>query len=147
MCMQALTEVYMTNDIEVQPHMLLSLVLCKLGDSSQVRSLHLHFGIPLLPSLHAIRYSMRTHASAFCCSLSPWAVLLQEVRDDALKLLDTLSTRVWRESGKTVASLRPGTPLLPGQILHASPHAAVVIGALQDSFQDFQLRLSSKLAR
>lgn len=72
---------------------------------------------------------------------------MQEVRDDALLLLDALSSRVWRESGATVASVRPGTPLLPGQILHASPHAAVVIGALQDSFQDFQLRLSSKLAR
>lgn len=74
-------------------------------------------------------------------------VHMQEVRDDALQLLDTLSSRVWKEGGKTVASVRPGTPLLPGQILHASPHAAVVIGALQDSFQDFQLRLSSKLAR
>ncbi len=72
---------------------------------------------------------------------------MQEVRDDALQLLDTLSSRVWKEGGATVASVRPGTPLLPGQILHASPHAAVVIGALQDSFQDFQLRLSSKLAR
>lgn len=72
---------------------------------------------------------------------------MQEVRDDALQLLDALSSRVWKEAGNTVASVRPGTPLLPGQILHASPHAAVVIGALQDSFQDFQLRLSSKLAR
>ncbi|EIE19264.1 hypothetical protein COCSUDRAFT_48883 [Coccomyxa subellipsoidea C-169] len=102
---QVLTEVYMTKEIEVQPHTLLSLILCKLGDSSL------------------------------------------EVRDDALLLLDALSSRVWKESGATVASVRPGTPLLPGQILHASPHAAVVIGALQDSFQDFQLRLSSKLAR
>ncbi|CAL8468215.1 g7754 [Coccomyxa elongata] len=102
---QVLTEVYMTNEIEVQPHQLLGLILCKLGDSCQ------------------------------------------EVRDDALQLLDTLSSRVWKEGGTTVASVRPGTPLLPGQILHASPHAAVVIGALQDSFQDFQLRLTSKLAR
>ena len=73
--------------------------------------------------------------------------MAQEVRECALNLLDMLSARVWKEGGETVAGVRPGTPLLPGQILHAGPQAAVVIGNLQDSYQDFQLRLSSKLAR
>lgn len=36
---QVLTEVYMTNEIEVQPHQLLGLILCKLGDSCQVQHL------------------------------------------------------------------------------------------------------------
>jgi hypothetical protein len=74
-------------------------------------------------------------------------MVLQEVREDALSMLDTLSKRVWNEGGETVAAVRPGTPLLPGQILHAGPQAAVVIGNLQDSYQEFQSRLSSKLAR
>lgn len=34
--LQVLTEVYMTKELEVQPHQLLSLILCKLGDSSLV---------------------------------------------------------------------------------------------------------------
>ncbi len=34
--LQVLTEVYMTKEIQVQPHTLLSLILCKLGDASLV---------------------------------------------------------------------------------------------------------------
>lgn len=72
---------------------------------------------------------------------------MQAVRDDALDLLCTVSSRVWKENGQAAACVRQGTPLLNGALSQEAPAAAVIIGNLQDAYQDFQLRLSISLAR
>ena len=72
---------------------------------------------------------------------------MQAVRDDALDLLNTVSSRVWKDNGQAAASVRSGTPPLHGGLSQEAPAAAVIIGNLQDTYQDFQLRLSITLAR
>jgi len=68
------------------------------------------------------------------------------VRDDALHLLDVLSSRIWKDIKDTkvasaeAAAALAGQPSDPGRV-------AVVIGNLQDSYQQFQYQLSAKLAR
>ena len=74
-----------------------------------------------------------------------WA--LQVVRDDALDLLNTMSARVWKDNGRAAAAVRPGTPLLHGDLLQRAGRAAVITGNLQDAYQEFQLQLSYSLAR
>ena len=73
---------------------------------------------------------------------------MQDVRDDALHLLDVLSSRIWKDTLKDskVAAPESGTSL-PGQTEQNHPRVAVVIGHLQDSYQQFQYQLSAKLAR
>ena len=72
---------------------------------------------------------------------------LQAVRDDALDLLNTMSARVWKDNGRAAAAVRPGTPLLHGDLLQRAGRAAVITGNLQDAYQEFQLQLSYSLAR
>ena len=72
---------------------------------------------------------------------------LQAVRDDALNLLNTVSSRVWKDRGQSAASVRPGTPVLHGRLCREEPGAAVIVGNLQSAYQDFQLHLSITLAR
>lgn len=73
---------------------------------------------------------------------------LQEVRDDALQMLSVLAERRWQKGaagGQTYVAEQGAGMLLPG-----SPGAdagAAVMGSLQESFHQFQLRLSMKLAR
>ena len=69
------------------------------------------------------------------------------VRDDALDLLNTMSARVWKDNGRAAAAVRPGTPLLHGDLLQRAGRAAVITGNLQDAYQEFQLQLSYSLAR
>eukprot|EP00891_Asterochloris_glomerata_P001080 jgi/Astpho2/1080/fgenesh1_pg.00017_%23_19_t len=80
---------------------------------------------------------------------------LQEVRDDALHMLDILSKRIWKDTSRqtskgmagvitdsatAVATAITGPADTEGRV-------AVVIGNLQDSYQQFQYQLSAKLAR
>ena len=78
---------------------------------------------------------------------------VQDVRDDALHLLDILASRIWKDSlkdalkgsqgavsGSNAVLTGPGSELGQGRV-------AVVIGSLQDSYQQFQYQLSAKLAR
>ena len=58
--MQVLTEVYMTYEIEVQPHQLLGLILYKLGDSCQVQHSH------AAPSLGLMHLSCHMWRRALC---------------------------------------------------------------------------------
>ena len=72
---------------------------------------------------------------------------VQDVRDDALHLLDVLSGRIWKDSlkhGKT-GGAEAGANLAANDQSHG--RVAVVIGNLQDSYQQFQYQLSAKLAR
>ena len=75
-------------------------------------------------------------------------VTLQDVRDDALHLLDVLSSRIWKDALK---DRKPGNvqgSTAYGQAdEHSMPRTAVIIGNLQDSYQQFQYQLSAKLAR
>ncbi len=71
----------------------------------------------------------------------------QAVRDDALNLLNTVSSRVWKDRGQAAASVRPGTPVLRGGVCKEETGAAVIVGNLQSAYQDFQLHLSITLAR
>ncbi len=69
------------------------------------------------------------------------------MRDDALDLLNTVSSRVWKDNVQAATSVRPGTPLLRGNLPQEASVTAVIIGNLQDAYQDFQLHLSTTLAR
>jgi len=78
----------------------------------------------------------------------------QEIRDDALHMLRVLSMRVWREGlvaprgeteAKGGASPRPQAPA--AKVGGAQEHVAVVVGNLQDTYQQFQYQVSAKLAR
>ena len=74
---------------------------------------------------------------------------MQDVRDDALHLLDVLSSRIWKDTLKnSKAAAAVGAAASGGQSNEESqPRVAVVIGNLQDSYQQFQYQLSAKLAR
>lgn len=78
---------------------------------------------------------------------------MQDVRDDALHLLDILASRIWKESLKQAlkgsqSSAAGGNAVLTGASSELSQgRVAVVIGSLQDSYQQFQYQLSAKLAR
>lgn len=75
--------------------------------------------------------------------------LLQDVRDDALHLLDVLSSRIWKDTLRdSKATAAVGAAANGGQSdEERQPRVAVVIGNLQDSYQQFQYQLSAKLAR
>lgn len=69
--------------------------------------------------------------------------MAQEVRDDALHMLGVMSMRVWKE-GMITPRLEPeGGGALPT----AHSQVAVVVGNLQDTYQQFQFQVSAKLAR
>ncbi|KAL3146697.1 hypothetical protein ABBQ32_000921 [Trebouxia sp. C0010 RCD-2024] len=72
-----------------------------------------------------------------------------DVRDDALHLLDVLSSRIWKDTLKgTKATAAVGVAADAEQSSEErQPRVAVVIGNLQDSYQQFQYQLSAKLAR
>lgn len=76
-------------------------------------------------------------------------VCVQDVRDDALHLLGVLSSRIWQDTlKKSKATAALGAVASGGQSDEESqPRVAVVIGNLQDSYQQFQYQLSAKLAR
>ncbi|XP_077229196.1 ARM repeat superfamily protein isoform X2 [Tasmannia lanceolata] len=57
--------------------------------------------------------------------------LSRQIRDDALQMLETLSVREWAEEG----------------VEGAGRYRAAVVGNLPDSYQQFQYKLSSKLAK
>ncbi|KAL0053523.1 hypothetical protein WJX82_006983 [Trebouxia sp. C0006] len=72
----------------------------------------------------------------------------QDVRDDALHLLDVLSSRIWKDIKDTKVASAEAAAALAGQPSDQNPgRVAVVIGNLQDSYQQFQYQLSAKLAR
>lgn len=112
---------YALNAVKVEPHVVLSLVLYKMVDSSA------------------------------------------EVREDALHMLHVLSTREWHASGEdlaaaTAAGLNGAADGWKAQQQQQQEEAfaleaeggsgtVVVLGALQDSYQQFQFQLASKLAR
>ena len=80
---------------------------------------------------------------------------LQEVRDDALHMLDILSKRIWkdvsRQAGKGMAGVITDSATAVATAItgpaDTEGRVAVVIGNLQDSYQQFQYQLSAKLAR
>ena len=124
---QVVAEVFATQDIVVKPHVMLSLVLYKIVDTAQV---------PMVKAESVSLISSKSDAT------------LQEVRDDALHMLDVLSTRVWKDG--RASSPRPVPPQQPeagSEIETSQGRVAVVIGNLQDSYQQFQYQLSAKLAR
>lgn len=119
-CWQAVSEVYALHPVKVEPHVVLSLVLYKMVD-----------GTP-------------------------------EVREDALHMLHVLSTREWQASAADIAAAAAagvagaagGWKLQEQQQEEAFALEAeggsgtvVVLGALQDSYQQFQFQLAVKLAR
>ncbi|KAL8137973.1 hypothetical protein V2J09_003974 [Rumex salicifolius] len=55
----------------------------------------------------------------------------RQIRDDALQMLETLSTRQWSKDGS----------------VSSGGYRATVVGNLPDSYQQFQYKLSSKLAK
>lgn len=77
---------------------------------------------------------------------------VQEIRDDALHMLRVLSMRVWRE-GLVAPRGDADTkaPFLqarqPGKGAASHEPVAVVVGNLQDTYQQFQYQVSAKLAR
>ncbi|KAK9829934.1 hypothetical protein WJX72_008722 [[Myrmecia] bisecta] len=68
---------------------------------------------------------------------------MQDVRDDALHVLDVMSSRVWRDASK--APPRASDPGGLGD--RGAARVAVVIGKSPDSYHQFQYQLSAKLAR
>jgi Cell morphogenesis central region len=73
---------------------------------------------------------------------------MQDVRDDALNMLEVLAERVWSDAD------RPGGPGPPGVTTLSAvppgrprPRLVPVVGSLPDSYQQFQYQLSAKLAR
>ena len=71
------------------------------------------------------------------------------MRDDALHLLDVLSSRIWKDTLRdSKATAAVGAAANGGQSdEERQARVAVVIGNLQDSYQQFQYQLSAKLAR
>lgn len=116
-CLQVVSEVYALNPVKVEPHVVLSLVLYKMVDSSP------------------------------------------EVREDALHMLHVLSTREWQASTEDLAAAAAAGMSGAWQAREQQQEEAfaleaeggsgtvVVLGALQDSYQQFQFQLASKLAR
>ena len=104
---------------------------------------------------HEATYRLLPHKSPMCV----WTITLtrtltvlhslQDVRDDALHLLDVLASRIWKDSLKSSKASAPGQAGLPIRRSSDVSHGpvAVVIGSLQDSYQQFQYQLSAKLAR
>ena len=74
---------------------------------------------------------------------------MQDVRDDALHLLDMLSSRIWKDTLKNSKATAAVDAVASGGQNNEDSHSrvAVVIGNLQDSYQQFQYQLSAKLAR
>ena len=143
-CAQVLTEAYVAQRVDIQQHQLLSLVLCKIGDADKVRKRSaLAFTLPFWLTSSSVQNMGRL----FVASSSDLYMPMQAVRDDALSLLNTVSSRVWKDGGRAAASVRPGTPLLHGGLSTEEPGAAVIIGNLQDAHQGFQLHLAITLAR
>lgn len=78
-----------------------------------------------------------------------------EVREDALHMLHVLSTREWQASAEDLAAagMSGGWKAQAQQeeafVLEAAGGSGtvVVLGALQDSYQQFHFQLASKLAR
>ena len=89
------------------------------------------------------------YTSVMLTSPSQDCGVLQDVRDDALHLLDVLASRIWKDSLKSSKASAPGQAGLPLRRSSDASHGpvAVVIGSLQDSYQQFQYQLSAKLAR
>lgn len=75
--------------------------------------------------------------------------MLQDVRDAALHLLDVLASRIWKDSLRASRASASGQAVdMTAQSVDLSHgRVAVVIGSLQDSYQQFQYQLSAKLAR
>jgi hypothetical protein len=114
---QVVSEVYSLQPVKVEPHVVLSLVLYKMVDANL------------------------------------------EVREDAMHMLQVLSMREWHTSATDLASAAAGAA---GQTRAAGQNIAgervdpnvegesgsvLVLGALQDSYQQFQYELAVSLAR
>lgn len=70
------------------------------------------------------------------------------MRDDALQMLSMLAERCWQTGAadsQVYATGQKNGLLLPGSL--APDTGPTVMGSLQESFHNFQLRLSVKLAR
>lgn len=119
---QVVCEVYSLSNVRVEPHVLLSLVLYKLVDTDP------------------------------------------DIREDALHMLHTLSDREWHSSAVAPRGTPKGDPAAAAAaadsawMVHMGGNggggggsgpgrALVVLGGLQDSYQQFQYQLSEKLAR
>jgi hypothetical protein len=122
---QVVSEVYALHPVKVEPHVVLSLVLYKMVDSSP------------------------------------------EVREDALHMLHVLSTREWQASAADMAAAAAAAGIEGAGGWRAAQAqqqqqqrdemfaleaeggsgTVVVLGALQDSYQQFQYQLAVKLAR
>jgi hypothetical protein len=115
--LQVVSEVYSLQQVKVEPHVVLSLVLYKMVDANS------------------------------------------EVREDAMHMLQVLSMREWHTSATDLASAAAGAA---GQSEAAGQNSAgqrvdqdvegesgsvLVLGALQDSYQQFQYELAVSLAR
>lgn len=111
---QVVSEVYALHPVNVEPHVVLSLVLYKMVDGSP------------------------------------------EAREDALHMLHVLSLREWQTSANSLAAAAAADASLEQQRQQEEAFAleaeggsgtVLVLGALQDSYQQFQYQLSVKLAR
>lgn len=116
---QVVSEVYSLHSVQVEPHVVLSLVLYKMVDASV------------------------------------------DVREDALHMLQVLSMREWQTSdlasaaagghGNGFASRHHGQQPTPEEAMELEAEgksgSVLVLGALQDSYQQFQYELAVSLAR
>ena len=62
-------------------------------------------------------------------------------------MLGVLSMRVWKEGLIAPRIEAPTESALPGPSSAPHAHVAVVVGNLQDTYQQFQYQVSAKLAR
>lgn len=115
--MQVVSEVYSLHQVKVEPHVVLSLVLYKMVDGNP------------------------------------------EVREDAMHMLQVLSLREWQTSATDLASAaaaaggrgngaRQNSGGEDGGLeAEGDSGSVLVLGALQDSYQQFQYELAVSLAR
>jgi len=111
---QVVSEVYSLHQVQVEPHVVLSLVLYKMVDANA------------------------------------------EVREDALHMLQVLSMREWQTSATDLATAAGGALSRSHARMQEDASTAeaadgsdsvMVLGALQDSYQQFQYELAVSLAR
>ncbi|RWW58044.1 hypothetical protein BHE74_00035123, partial [Ensete ventricosum] len=110
------------------------------GDGGGGRDKHKSGHLRLLLAKTALKNLLRTNLELFPACIDQRLVSLilykvvdqsKQVRDDALQMLETLSVREWAED----------------EFEGTGRYQASVVGNLPDSYQQFQYKLSSKLAK
>ena len=168
--MQVLAELYGSQDLPIKPHIVVALVLHKILDQARHQQRAAVHRTPatchrkrLAPSARCgngdtpkrrfsdlCRTVTRCHlpgcervkrcdSSLISCAAGR-SLQAQDVREDALQMLDVLSQRHWQQEQRS--------SMIAGSAQAASGGSCdTVIGSLPESWLQHQLRLSTKLAR